>query len=165
MMRWIDESARGRPPDWHPVSPDPDLAGGQTAHADLKYSDNPNHGDPMTPKNRYCAIALVLASIAAVPAPARSEINEQCLNAWKHALSAHALGERCNWLNADTTQRLKAFEEKQRQCAVAKATPAEAKLKADLATVTRDTVKANFKELPCSADARKFFDGQLGLAK
>jgi hypothetical protein len=112
--------------------------------------------------SRALALAAVLAGLAL---PARAEINEQCLVAWKLAVSAHAVGQKCQWLNPEAAKQMQAYEERQRQCAVAKATPAEAKLKAELVPGTREAVKRKLDGMPCNADARRFFDRELGQAR
>jgi len=110
----------------------------------------------------FAAVALAFA----VAAPARAEINQQCYTAWLQAVSVQAVGAKCSLITPPISQKLKASEASMYACTVAKATPAEkAELDGTQSPKSRGWVAASIKDMPCNAQAKQFFDSQVGLIK
>lgn len=105
---------------------------------------------------------LAFGSLLLIAGTAHAEISDQCVQSWISAMSAEAVGQKCNWLNAGATQKLKASQDRAYTCSLAKATDAE---KSDFQTVhvpkAREWITKNFASAPCDAKARQFFDTQV----
>ena len=108
--------------------------------------------------------AVVFPLVVAVAMPAQAEINQQCYTAWLQAVSVQAVGAKCNLMTTQVTQKLKASEAGMYACTVAKATPAEKiELDGSQSPKSRGWVANSVKDMPCNAQAKQFFDAQVGL--
>jgi len=109
---------------------------------------------------RYRTHGLLLAAAAACLAlPAAAQVDQQCIQRWQQAMSTRLLGERCQSLDAATTAKLKALEDSNLACAMAKASAADkAQLQASLPDVQKETAKA-LANTPCDADTKATVSG------
>jgi hypothetical protein len=122
----------------------------------------------MPPKTVTLPVALAAAAVLAALAapPARAEIDAKCLNEWNGALITIALGEKCKYIDAATTDKIRKAQDGRMQCAKAKATPAEqGELAKTVAAAQADSV-SRVAQMQCAADVRKAYDAQVtNLAK
>jgi hypothetical protein len=110
-------------------------------------------------------LAAALVALAAA-APAKAEINQQCYTGWLQAVSVQAVGAKCSLMTPQISQKLKASEASMYACTVAKATAAEkAELDGTQSRKSRGWVANSVKDMPCNAQAKQFFDSQVGLIK
>jgi len=113
---------------------------------------------------------LLMAAACAVAAlgahPARADIDAKCYNEWNGALITLQLGEKCKYIDAAATDRIRKAQDARLACAKAKATAAEqADLARTIAAAQADSVK-RVAEMQCTADVRKAYDAQVAnLAK
>lgn len=105
------------------------------------------------------ACALVAALLVA---DARADIDTACLDKWQLAVTAASVGQKCKLLDAATTARLKSAEDNNLQCAGARATPDEKGTLTINAEKTKGLVVKNMADMPCGAEAKKYFDAQVG---
>jgi hypothetical protein len=138
-----------------------ELSGGRRAGANA----NQRKADPMRALDlTWAPTALILALAAATPV--RAEINQQCYTAWLQAVSVQAIGAKCRLMTPAIGQKLKASEASMRACAIANATPAEkAEVDGTHSPKSRGWVANSIKDMPCNAQAKQFFDSQVGLIK
>jgi hypothetical protein len=128
---------------------------------------NRTHPDRKANVMKIRITTLACATVAALfAADASAEIDTACLDKWQLAVTAASVGQKCKLGDAATTAKLKSVEDANLQCAGAKATADEKGTLTTNAEKTKGLVVKNMADMPCGADAKKYFDAQVGqLAK
>ncbi len=109
--------------------------------------------------------ATLLAGLGALPARA-DHANTKCHNDWNAAMILEQLGQKCGYLDAAASARLKAVEAGRLQCAAKGANAALLNSMAQRrAAAQADSVK-RVSAMQCGADTKQIFDRTLArLAK
>ncbi len=102
---------------------------------------------------KACIGASGLALLCAGPL-AFAQVDTQCLQRWQQAVATRSVGERCNYLDAASSARLKALEDKSLECAGAKASAADKTQLTSNAAKLKDKTISEMAATPCSDSAK-----------
>ena len=110
-------------------------------------------------RNTICGVLLAALALP-VALPAAADVNQDCIQRWQQAVTTRAVGERCQYLDAATSAKLKAAEDSAYACATAKATADEkSQLEAALPQFKQNQTK-ELAATPCNDSTKAVVSGQ-----
>jgi hypothetical protein len=104
--------------------------------------------------------ATFLAGLGALPARA-DHTNTKCNNDWNAAMIMEQIGQKCGYLDAAASARLKTAEASLLQCAAKGANAAQLNSMAQRRTAAQADSTKRVSSMQCGADTKQAFDRTL----